>query len=86
MLIAKAQLWIRDLHSGRYATMTELANQHGINKADLGKNIRLAYLAPDIIDAIMEGRQPTSLKASHLRRLSNLPSDWDEQRELLGFI
>ena len=66
--------------------MTELANKHAVNKADLGKQVRLAYLSPDIITAIMEGRQPPTLKATHLRKISNLPTDWDDQRKLLNFI
>lgn len=85
-LIAKAHLWAEDLHSGKFATMTELANKHAINKADLGKQVRLAFLSPDIITAIMEGRQPPTLKATHLRKISNLPTDWDDQRKLLNFI
>jgi site-specific DNA recombinase len=85
-LIAKAHLWAKDLHSGKYSTMTELANKHGVNKADLGKQVRLTYLAPDIITAIMEGRQPPTLKATILRKISNLPTDWEEQRKLLHFI
>lgn len=85
-LIAKAHLWAKDLQSGKYSTMTELAKKNNVNKADLGKQVRLTYLAPDIITSIMEGRQPETLKATHLRKLSNLPTDWEEQREMLHFI
>lgn len=85
-LIAKAHLWAKDLQSGKYSTMTELAKKHNVNKADLGKQVRLAYLSPDIITSIMEGRQPATLKATQLRKLSNLPIDWLEQRKLLHFI
>ena len=85
-LIAKAHLWAKDLHSGKYSTMTEIAQKHGVNKADLSKQVRLTYLAPDIITAIIEGRQPPTLKAIHLRKISNLPTDWNEQRKLLNFI
>jgi len=66
--------------------LTELAKKHNVNKADLGKQVRLVYLAPDIITAIMEGRQPVTLKATHLRKISNLPTDWEKQRKLLHFI
>lgn len=85
-LIAKAHLWAKDLQSGKYQTMTEIANKHNVNKADLGKQVRLAYLAPDIINAIMEGRQPVTLKATHLRKINNLPTNWEDQRKLLHFI
>lgn len=47
--------------------------------------VRIGYLAPDITSAILEGRQPKTLTRQHLARLSNLPIDWKEQRELLGF-
>lgn len=85
-LVAKAHLWAKDLQSGKYSTMAEIADQHNVNKADFGKQVRLTYLAPDIITAIMEGRQPSTLKATHLRKLNKLPTDWEEQRKLLHFI
>lgn len=46
---------------------------------------RLAYLAPDIIRAVMEGRQPRSLNARTLARLGSLPLSWIEQRATLEF-
>lgn len=46
---------------------------------------RLAYLAPDIVRAVMEGRQPKSLNARMLARLGSLPLSWFEQRAMLGF-
>jgi len=46
---------------------------------------RLAYLAPDIVRAVMEGRQPRSLNARTLARLGSLPLGWAEQRTKLGF-
>ena len=47
--------------------------------------LRIAYMAPDIIEAIVEGRQPPELTANTLVRLKNLPIDWPGQREALGF-
>lgn len=47
--------------------------------------IRLGYLAPDIISAILDGRQPATLTRQHLARVSKLPLDWTEQRQLLEF-
>jgi site-specific DNA recombinase len=46
---------------------------------------RLNFLAPDIVDAIVEGRQPASLNARRLSRIGELPASWEEQRRLLGF-
>jgi hypothetical protein len=46
----------------------------------------LSYLAPDIVRALLEGRQPIELTPTRLLRLSkNLPHDWKEQRRFLGF-
>jgi hypothetical protein len=47
--------------------------------------IRLAFLAPDITEAILAGRQPRGLTAERLVRSSRLPIRWQEQRKLLGF-
>ncbi len=45
----------------------------------------LAFLAPDIVEAILDGRQSVELTAESLKRLPALPTDWDAQRRLLGF-
>ena len=51
----------------------------------IGKLIRLSWLAPDIVDAIMSGRQPNGLTGRRLLRIGNLPIDWAGQRRALGF-
>lgn len=51
----------------------------------LARMARLAYLAPDIIKAILEGRQPKSLTSRALLRVTDLPLGWADQRKLLGF-
>ena len=47
--------------------------------------IPFAFLAPDIVEAILDGRQPVELTAARLRRVRDLPISWVEQRCLLGF-
>jgi hypothetical protein len=56
------------------------------SKQHLTRLARLGYLAPDIITAIVEGRQPPALSGRTLLRCANLPIEWAEQRRLLGFI
>lgn len=51
----------------------------------LERTARLAYLTPDIVRAIVDGRQPRSLNARTLARLGSLPLSWSEQRAMLGF-
>ncbi len=46
--------------------------------------MELAFLAPDITQAILDGNQPAHLTAERLTRLSSLPHAWDEQRHMLG--
>ena len=47
--------------------------------------LRIAYLAPDIVAAILDGRQPVQLNRQRLARATNLPLDWHGQRQMLGF-
>jgi hypothetical protein len=69
----------------RRATLTETSRAEGISRSYLTRVARLAFLVPDIVGAILEGRQPTSLTAARLIRITQLPLDWSEQRKALGF-
>lgn len=51
----------------------------------LARLARLSFLAPDIVTAIMEGRQPIQLGARRLLRAAEIPFDWPGQRAMLGF-
>lgn len=62
-----------------------LAKALSQDKDYFARLVRLGYLAPDIISAILDGRQPTALTRQRLARVSKLPMDWAEQRQLLGF-
>ena len=66
-------------------TISELAAANGVNASYFTRVLRIAYLAPDIIEEIIEGRQPPELTANKLIRVKNLPIDWASQREALGF-
>jgi site-specific DNA recombinase len=63
----------------------ELARSIGHDKDYFARLVRLGYLAPDIITAIIDGRQPIALTRQRLARVSKLPFEWVEQRALLGF-
>ncbi len=69
-------------HPGQSIAAT--ASLHGRCRTRLGKLAGLACLAPDIVTAIVEGRQPSTLTARTLQDLA-LPLAWDQQRALLGF-
>ncbi len=70
--------------TGEAASLTDLAQRHGIDRWTVGHILPLAFLAPDIVQAILGGRQPVALTASRLMRLGDLPSSWAAQRRLLG--
>jgi hypothetical protein len=55
------------------------------SRRHLARMAKLSFLAPDIIAAILEGKQPVHLTARRLLRMPDLPIRWSEQRQLLGF-
>jgi site-specific DNA recombinase len=85
-IIARAHdIQTRLLHNAKL-TVHDIARTEGVSAAYLYTLLRLAWLAPDITTAILNGRQPQHLNAMTLmRRASRLPVDWVEQRTLLGF-
>lgn len=79
--IARAHRWKRLLESGRFASVTELAEAEKINQSYLCRILRLTLLAPDIVEAILEGRQTAELQIEDL--LKPLPFEWGQQRNLV---
>jgi site-specific DNA recombinase len=64
--------------------MARIAKDLGRCRGDLADQMRLSYLAPDIVAAIIDGSQPASLTRKRLAAV-DLPLDWTQQRQLLGF-
>ena len=80
--LARAFRWKRMLESSEFSTITELAQREKIAAPYLTRTMRLAQLAPDLVEAILDGRQPPGLTLEALRE--PLPSDWSEQRHHLA--
>ena len=70
------------LESGKVATVSELAQKVKQERAFLFRALSLVNLAPDIIEAILNGKEPATLTLSKLRK--GFPEDWDEQRKMFG--
>ena len=66
------------LESGEHATIREIAAAEKINETYVGRVLRLTLLAPDIIEAVLDGRQPVELQLDRLRR--QFPVGWEAQR------
>ena len=81
--IGRAHFWFRALSDGTYQSVEELAGVARWNSKVIRKALRLAFLAPDITEAIILGSHPKLLSVSELQAVSALC--WDEQRRLLGF-
>jgi len=76
--IARAFRWRDMLEGGEYATIREIANAEKINETYVGRVLRLTLLAPDIVEAILNGRQPVGLQLDGLMR--RFPVGWRNQR------
>ncbi|MDG1859514.1 MAG: hypothetical protein P8I94_10450, partial [Emcibacteraceae bacterium] len=83
--ITDAQRYSNELKSGGFKTVAEIAVKSKIDKSTFARTVRFAYLAPDIKEAIIEGKQPPALTVTTLRKLKELPVEWESQRELLNF-
>ena len=83
--LARAFRWKRMLETGQFATIGDLATREGIAPSYLTRVLRLTLLAPDIVEAIVAGRQPRHLNLHQVRgREAQIPWDWERQRELFG--
>lgn len=81
--VLRAIRWFNALSSGSFSSIRALAQYEGCSESLITHRVRLAFLAPDIVEAILEGRQPKSLTQKRLLDAYPLPLCWEEQRNLL---
>src|SRR3954471_11934736 len=79
--LARAWRWQKLLDKGVYATVTEIAEAERISKSYVSRILRLALLAPDLVEAILGGSADRRLMLERLER--PLPASWRHQRALL---
>ncbi len=85
-IIARAHDVQERLMQNANLTVPAIASQEQLTIGYLSRLLRLPSLAPDIVTAIINGQHPPQLTAKRLMRLAlKLPTDWAEQRKLLGF-
>jgi hypothetical protein len=80
--LVRAHRWRRRIESGRAKSITDLAEQEGVTMAYVCRLLPLTCLAPDIVEAILDGRQPKELRLAEM--LGNGLLGWDEQRGTWG--
>jgi DNA invertase Pin-like site-specific DNA recombinase len=83
-MLVRAHRWLDQLAKGEVGSVLEIARRDKFDASEVSRTIRLAFLAPDIVEAILAGRQPVELTPRRLMR-DELPLDWRRQRRLLGF-
>lgn len=81
--VARAHEWRGRLVQGRAKDRRALGAHSGLEARYVGQIMRCGFLAPDIVEMVLEGRQPPGLSLAKLT--SGLPLDWAEQRRQLGF-
>ena len=81
--LVRAHRWRRRIESGQAKSITDLAEQEGVTVAYVCRLLPLTCLAPNIVEAILDGRQPKGLRLAEM--LGNGPVSWDEQRTGWGF-
>jgi hypothetical protein len=76
--LARGFRWRRMLEEGRYASISEMAKAEGVERGYVGSLLRLTLLAPPMVEAILNGRQPEGVTLPGL--LDGMPVAWGEHR------
>lgn len=85
-MLGKAFYWQRLLDAGEFDSARDLARKLKLEAGSVAEVLRMTRLAPDIVRAIVEGRQPCHLTLWQVRgREFEIPPEWQKQRNVLGF-
>ena len=75
-VIVRVHIGWGELCAGKAGTIKEIAVRENSDERYVARILKLAFLAPDITSAILDGRQPPHLSADRLIKMSNLPCSW----------
>ena len=81
--LARAFHWQELLDAGTYSSISDLAVALNVDRCYVRRILNLACLAPEIVEAIVAGREPSGLSLEKL--VKGMPMPWEEQRERFGF-
>jgi site-specific DNA recombinase len=84
-LIQRAHRYRLMLLDGETQSIQAMADREGVSRPYLSAVVRLAFLAPEITEAIVRGEKPDALTAKRLLQCAALPNSWPEQKAMLGF-
>lgn len=80
--LARAFRWRKMLDEGVHATLKDLARAKGVAPSYVSGILRLTLLAPEIVEAILDGRQPAEMQLADL--LEGFPAQWGWQSDKMG--
>ena len=81
-LVAKAHRWLKMLENGEAPSIRAVAAQEKTDESYVGKVLRLTLLAPDIVELILDNKQPDVMTWNELKK--PFPVEWPKQREKWG--
>jgi hypothetical protein len=81
--LARAFSWAQILETGQVKSISELARELDVDGSYVTRILKLTTLAPEIVEAIINGEEPNGLSLARLTR--SFPEEWREQRSLFGF-
>jgi hypothetical protein len=81
--LAWAFSWAEILEAGQVKSISELARNLEVDSSYVTRILKLTTLAPDIVEAIINGEEPDGLSLAKL--IQSFPEEWSEQRTLFGF-
>ena len=79
----RAEAWKKKIMTGEFTTVDQIAKTEKVTSAYVSRMIRIAFLAPDLKAAILDGRQPRDLTLQFVST-QDIPLDWNDQRRLYG--
>lgn len=84
LAVARGHIWRNLLESGKAKTIAEIARANKVDGSYVSRFLDLTLLAPDIVDAILDGEEPSGLSLTILTK-RQIPLAWEEQRQMFGF-
>ena len=83
--LARAYAWFEDIRTGRIGDLSEIATRENLPRSYVQAHLPLAFLAPKIVRAILDGKQPADLSAKKIMYRTDLSVEWAKQTSQLGF-
>ena len=82
--VGRGYQWREQLLSGQSTSVKEFAQEQGVTPRYFMRLLRVSFLAPDILEAILNGTQPADMTLERFRNA--IPLDWSTQRQIFGFL